>query len=141
MHYDAMKEVRAKGAAFHQFSADEHQEVADGSTREETVKTRKELGNSGSRPLEKRKRDIENRCAPLYAKWKQLQTSGKVPPSEPKPTSRTPVSLLCIRAAVSKPSSPEPKQAVILSQATMTVYADTLLAQLEREVLKKQKQK
>ncbi|KAI5996795.1 hypothetical protein EDC04DRAFT_2798691, partial [Pisolithus marmoratus] len=62
MHYDAMKEVRAKGAAFRQFSADEHQEAADGSTREETVKTRKELGmdrgSSGSRPLEKRKREI-----------------------------------------------------------------------------------
>ncbi|KAI6014291.1 hypothetical protein EDC04DRAFT_2904205 [Pisolithus marmoratus] len=122
MHYDAMKEVRAKGAAFHQFSADEHQEAADGSTGEETVKTRKELGNSGSRPLKKRKREVENSA-----------TFG----------TKTDLAKSCFPSErrVPKPSSPEPKRAVVRSQATMTVYADTLLAQLEREVLKKQKQK
>ncbi|KAI6007944.1 hypothetical protein EDC04DRAFT_2907423 [Pisolithus marmoratus] len=124
MHYDAMKEVRTKGAAFHRFSTDEHQESADASTREETVKTRKELGmdpgSSGGRPLEKRKGEIENTgCALLYAKRKQLKTDGQGPPSEPKPIPRTPATLL--------------------SQATTTVDADTFSAQLEQEVLKKQK--
>ncbi|KAI6096485.1 hypothetical protein EDD16DRAFT_1500199, partial [Pisolithus croceorrhizus] len=161
MHYDATKEVRAKGAAFYQFSADEdtrRQQMEElRSAREETKKTREEIGavdvtpgevegmraedssSSGSRALEKRKRDIETRRALLEAKRKKLKTDGEVPSSQSKSTSHTPVTIPSKDpfAALERqvPNSPPPQS----KQATMTSDADAFLAQLEQEVLKKRK--
>ncbi|KAI5982319.1 hypothetical protein EDD15DRAFT_2181060 [Pisolithus albus] len=167
MHYDATKEVRAKGAAFYQFSADEEtrkQQMEElRSAREETKKTREEVGavdvipgevegmraedssSSGSRALEKRKREIESRRALLEAKRKKLKTDGEVPPSESKSTSHTPVAIpskdpfAALEQRVSGSPPPEPKRATARPQATMTSEADAFLAQLEQEVLKKRK--
>lgn len=167
MHYDATKEVRAKGAAFYQFSADEEtrkQQMEElRSAREETKKTRDEIGavdvipgevegmraedssGSGSRALEKRKREIESRRALLEAKRKKLKTDGEVPPSQSKSISHTPVTIpskdpfAALEHQVSRSPPPEPKQAAARSQAMMTSEADAFLAQLEQEVLKKRK--
>ncbi|KAI0330223.1 hypothetical protein GY45DRAFT_1251322 [Cubamyces sp. BRFM 1775] len=97
IHYDASREVRAKGAGFYQFSADEEtrrkQMEELRKAREETQKTRAETGaedvcpgemegmHSGaeasttstkSRAMEKRKREIEERRKLLEAKRRKV---------------------------------------------------------------------
>ncbi|KDR76324.1 hypothetical protein GALMADRAFT_140036 [Galerina marginata CBS 339.88] len=104
-HYDASKEVRAKGAGFYQFSADEETRATQmeelKASREETARTRTELGAedvkfgevegmragegtgaSGpgtlkSRAMEKRKREIEERRQLLEAKRRKLKQSNE----------------------------------------------------------------
>ena len=80
MHYDASREVRAKGAGFYQFSGDEETRKAQmaelKASRDETTKTRQGLGaedimprqeewmttdSAESQAMEKRKREIEDR--------------------------------------------------------------------------------
>ncbi|PFH53052.1 hypothetical protein AMATHDRAFT_138402 [Amanita thiersii Skay4041] len=93
MHYDANREVRAKGAGFYQFSADEEtrrkQMEELKTSREETMKTREEAGavdikpgevegmrsssNEVSRAMEKRKRELEERRKLLEAKRKKAR--------------------------------------------------------------------
>lgn len=96
-HYDASKEVRAKGAGHYQFSADEEtrkQQMEElRSARMETEKTRQDAGAvdlkpgevegmrddttttgvSRSRAMEKRKRDIEERRKILDAKRRKVK--------------------------------------------------------------------
>lgn len=94
MHYDASKEVRAKGAGFYQFSADEEtrrKQMEELKTvREETEKTRQELGAEDikpgeegmtaegvqSRAMEKRKRELEERRKLIEAKRKKPRVAG-----------------------------------------------------------------
>ncbi|KAG1821137.1 uncharacterized protein BJ212DRAFT_1265708 [Suillus subaureus] len=102
-HYDASKEVRAKGAGHYQFSADEEtrkQQMEElRSARMETEKTRQDTGAmdlkpgevegmrddgtsagaSKSRAMEKRKRDIEERRKILDAKRRKVK--GDEPPT------------------------------------------------------------
>ena len=99
VHYDASKEIRAKGAGFYQFSADEETRKAQmqelNALREETAKTRQELGaedikpgdvegmrdgeapgttgSTKSRAMEKRKRELEERRNMIEAKRKKLK--------------------------------------------------------------------
>ena len=99
VHYDASKEIRAKGAGFYQFSADEETRKAQmeelKALREETAKTRQELGAQDikpgdvegmrdgeapgtagatkSRAMEKRKRELEERRNMIEAKRKKLK--------------------------------------------------------------------
>ncbi|KAI9061043.1 hypothetical protein FKP32DRAFT_1667775 [Trametes sanguinea] len=114
IHYDASREVRAKGAGYYQFSADEETRQKQmeelRKVREETERVRKETGAEDVRPgeveglhvgaedapgpvksraMEKRKREIEERRRLLEAKRRKVAT-----PKEPKenPTqSSTPV--------------------------------------------------
>ena len=98
VHYDASREIRAKGAGFYQFSADEETRKAQmqelSALREETAKTRQELGAEDikpgdiegmrdgeaagttgatkSRAMEKRKRELEERRNMIEAKRKKL---------------------------------------------------------------------
>ena len=96
VHYDASKEIRAKGAGFYQFSADEETRRAQmeelKSSREETSKIRQELGAEDikagevegmrdgegpgtgsvkSRAMEKRKRELEERRKMVESKRKK----------------------------------------------------------------------
>ena len=99
VHYDASTEVRAKGAGFYQFSADEEtrkqqmEELKD--AREETERTRMETravdlrpgetegmrgglegdGVGTSRAMEKRKRELEERRKLLDAKRRKVAKS------------------------------------------------------------------
>ena len=99
VHYDASREIRAKGAGFYQFSADEETRKVQmqelDALREETAKTRQELGAvdikpgdiegmrdgeapgtvgaTKSRAMEKRKRDLEERRNMIEAKRKKLK--------------------------------------------------------------------
>ena len=129
IHYDASKEVRAKGAGYYQFSADEEtrrrqMEELKGA-RDETGKTRAELGAVDLRPgeaegmqagggsksaaLEKRKRDLEERRRLVDAKRR-------------KKIADLPV--------VERPESkPEPVKAVA------STPADEFLAQLEQDIM------
>ncbi|KAH9481434.1 Coiled-coil domain-containing protein 174 [Psilocybe cubensis] len=102
-HYDASKEVRAKGAGFYQFSGDEATRAAQmeelKASREETTRIRQELGAEDvkfgeiegmrhgegqggtaggpvvSRGAEKRKRELEERRKLLEAKRKKAKVS------------------------------------------------------------------
>lgn len=111
IHYDASQEVRAKGAGFYQFSADEvtrKQQMEElKKAREETGKTREELGAVDVRPgevegmiqggegageqlkksraMEKRKRELEERRKMLDAKRRK-----KIHGDEPASTSIKP---------------------------------------------------
>jgi hypothetical protein len=140
IHYDAGREVRAKGAGFYQFSADEEtrkrqmEELQQ--TRNETEKTRQELGavdlKAGeaegmqdapnalrSRAIEKRKRELEERRKLVEAKRRKLQ-NGNQPPAAatqpPAPSSEPPT----------KPAAPNP-------DATSSA-ADNFLAALELDL-------
>lgn len=126
-HYDASREVRAKGAGFYQFSADEEtrkrqmEELQQ--ARHETEKTRQELGavdlKAGevegmaqqddapnalrSRAIEKRKRELEERRKLVEAKRrKKLLPDGN----------KTPAAAATMRQQPPAPSSEEPTVAV-----------------------------
>ena len=144
-HYDASREVRAKGAGFYQFSADEEtrKDQMDGlrQARQETEKTRQELGavdlKAGevegmqeapnalrSRAIEKRRRELEERRKAVEAKRRKLQigdgpsaaaTQSPAPPSE----STTVVRTSAAAQNVDAPSS---------------AAADNFLAALERDL-------
>jgi len=104
VHYDASKEVRAKGAGFYQFSGDEETRKAQmeelKASREETERVRQELGAedvkfgevegmrageitggstagpSTSRAMEKRKHEIEERRRLLESKRRKTTIVG-----------------------------------------------------------------
>ncbi|TFK47864.1 hypothetical protein OE88DRAFT_1636114 [Heliocybe sulcata] len=93
IHYDASAEVRAKGAAFYQFSGDEEtrQRQMDElrQARDETARVRREAGavdvpagevegmreveGGRSRAMEKRKREIEERRKAVEAKRRKVK--------------------------------------------------------------------
>ena len=108
IHYDASKEVRAKGAGFYQFSGDAETRKSQmeelKNAREETEKTRQEVGAVDLRPgemegmssdsapqksraLEKRKRELEERRRLLEAKRRKKNPDS----GTPEPTDETPV--------------------------------------------------
>lgn len=136
-HYDAEREVRARGAAFYQFAADEEarkQQMTDlREAREETKRAREETGAvdvlpgevegmraddgggpGGSRAMQKRRKDIEERRALLEAKRKKR----RVDEGSTAPRSQSPG---------------------LAASADKTLDADSFLAQLEQEVLAKHK--
>ncbi|KAG0705651.1 hypothetical protein DFH29DRAFT_1029763 [Suillus ampliporus] len=108
-HYDSSREVRAKGAAHYQFSADEEtrqQQMEElRSARMETEKTRQEAGavdlkpgevegmrddsttagSSRSRAMEKRKRDLEERRKVLDAKRRKVKDDETPASQAPDP--------------------------------------------------------
>ncbi|KIJ12824.1 hypothetical protein PAXINDRAFT_163838 [Paxillus involutus ATCC 200175] len=164
-HYDASKEVRAKGAAFYQFSADEEtrkQQMEElRAAREETKKTREDLGaldvqpgaveglreeegdSSGSRALAKRKREIENRRALLEAKRRKVKTEEAMPATSSSTSTAPPASLVSsdpftMLEQVSASDSHAPKP--LDTRPTNHVDdADSFLAQLEQDMFKKRK--
>ncbi|KAG6332755.1 hypothetical protein ID866_6329 [Astraeus odoratus] len=163
MHYDAAKEVRAKGAAFYQFSADEEtrkQQMEElRSAREETKKTRQEMGAADVRPgevegmraedtgssttraLEKRKREIENRRALLEAKRRKVKTDGdglpNQPESSPQPLFASVDPFAALEKQATAPLAQQPKSERPLSETANPTEADAFLAQLEQDVLRK----
>lgn len=122
VHYDASKEVRAKGAGFYQFSGDEETRRAQmeelKSAREETGKIRQETGavdvrpgevegmgeTSGgtatatSRAMEKRKREIEERRKLIDAKRRKIKDGA----------GETPVPAIAPELSRLEPSPPPP---------------------------------
>ena len=156
IHYDASKEVRAKGAGFYQFSADEEtrrrqmEELKN--TRGETGKTRAEFGAVDLRPgevegmqagggadgsggsigkgaaMEKRKRDLEERRKLVDAK--RRKKIGNPPIADPPSNSPPP-----------KMESQDTVQAAERSSKSQSVEAvasnpaDDFLAQLERDIM------
>ncbi|KAF8896288.1 hypothetical protein BD779DRAFT_1433316 [Infundibulicybe gibba] len=113
VHYDAAREVRAKGAGFYQFSADEEKRREQmeelKSARHETEKTREEKGAVDIRPgeiegmqggdtvsaarsraMEKRKRDLEERRKLLDAKRRKMGHPAASSSQTPLPPPITP---------------------------------------------------
>ncbi|KZT73147.1 hypothetical protein DAEQUDRAFT_762499 [Daedalea quercina L-15889] len=115
VHYDASQEVRAKGAGFYQFSADEEtrrQQMEElRAARDETHRTRQETGAADAKPgevegmrdggdsgepvgvgksraMEKRKRELEERRRMLDAKRRKVAGAGAAAP-EVEATSAT----------------------------------------------------
>jgi hypothetical protein len=107
VHYDATKEVRAKGAGYYQFSGDEETRQAQmeelKSARQETEKTRQETGAwdvkpgeiegmqvddraaggavAKTRAMEKRKRELEERRKMVDAKRRKVRGEQEAPAS------------------------------------------------------------
>lgn len=143
-HYDATKEVRARGAAFYQFSTDEETRQVQmeelRKARKATEQIREEstmTGEQESKPgMEKRKRDIEERLKIIEAKRRRLQMSVSQPLADsvaappPNAVDNTTPKKLVSRKPRQKP------QSVPLS---IPQSADEFLAAVEREMmLKKQ---
>jgi len=151
VHYDASREVRAKGAAFYQLSADEETRKRQmeelKSARQETEKTRQETGavdvkageiegmqegastGGKSRAAEKRKRELEERRRLVDAKRKKAKSGGDA--SLPSDAVEPRADVAC--------AVPDPFAALELqsSSKTPTIVndADAFLASLEREML------
>jgi len=160
IHYDASKEVRAKGAGFYQFSADEEtrkkqmEELKN--VREETEKTRKDLGAvdilpgelegmregpTKSRAMEKRKREIEERRRLLEEKKKRKISpsaeSGNIArvQAETRTTSLPEADPFAVLESI---APPKPAPFAKKSQATSDA-AGVFLAQLQQEFLSAKK--
>jgi coiled-coil domain-containing protein 174 len=148
IHYDANREVRAKGAGFYEFSADEEtrkkqmEELRQ--ARHETEMTRQELGavdlKAGevegmqeapnalrSRAIEKRKRELEERRKLVEAKRRKLLNGNK---SLAAAATRLPASAPSSETIVAEPiktmAAPDPD--------TASSAADDFLAALERDL-------
>lgn len=144
IHYDAGREVRAKGAGFYQFSADEEtrkkqmEELQQ--VRHETEKTRQELGavdlKAGevegmqdgpnalrSRAIEKRKRELEERRKLVEAKRRKLQPGDSSPAASTQPP-----------APSSEPTVAVPTQTPGPNPVVAPSAADNFLAALERDL-------
>lgn len=161
VHYDATREVRAKGAGFYQFSGDEEtrkkqmEELKD--VREETERTRKETGAidvlpgevegmqetaAKSRAMEKRKREIEERRKVLEEKRKKLKMSRPSLVSTPPPPQQPKAQEAEIDPfAVLESSTPRVSTSAQNSKQSTkpTADADMFLAQLEQDFLKNKK--
>jgi Domain of unknown function (DUF4078) len=148
IHYDADHEVRAKGAGFYQFSADEEtrkrqmEELRQ--ARHETEKTRQELGavdlKAGevegmqddapnalrSRAIEKRKRELEERRRLVEAKRRKLQPGDKPPAAATQPPAPSSGPAVAV-PTTTKPAAPSNPDAAPSA-------ADDFLAALERDL-------
>ena len=161
VHYDASKEVRAKGAGFYQFSADEEtrkkqmEELKN--VREETEKTRKDLGAVDILPgelegmregptksgaMEKRKREIEERRRLLEEKKKKRKISPSAESgniarvqAETRTTSLPEADPFAVLESI---AAPKPAPFAKKSQATSDA-AGVFLAQLQQEFLSAKK--
>jgi hypothetical protein len=143
-HYDASREVRAKGAGFYQFSADEEtrkkqmEELRQ--ARLETEQTRQESGavnlkagevegmqegSDGlrSRAIEKRKRELEERRKAVEAKRRKFQ-NGDIPSAV---ATESP-------ALSSEPAAVIPTKKVASIPDVTSSAADSFLAALERDL-------
>lgn len=159
-HYDASKEVRAKGAAYYQFSGDEEarkKQMEELKTaRDETKKTREDLGamdirpgevegmredsgQSTSRALEKRKREIEERRALLEAKRRKTKVTpdGEVASGRSSSSVTPSVTFVAPETEAVAPTSRTPE--TLNTRTTRGGYsdADAFLAQLEQDILKR----
>ena len=149
IHYDASREVRAKGAGFYQFSADEEtrkkqmEELRQ--VRHETEITRQELGavdlKAGevegmqeasntvrNRAIEKRKRELEERRKLVEAKRRKLLKGNNTPAAA---ATQSPASS----APSSEPIVAVPTKATAASNTdAASSAADNFLAALERDL-------
>ncbi|KJA22886.1 hypothetical protein HYPSUDRAFT_138494 [Hypholoma sublateritium FD-334 SS-4] len=154
VHYDAAKEIRAKGAGFYQFSADEETRAAQmeelKASREETERIRADLGaedvrageiegmrasgpSTGtvkSRAMEKRKRELEERRKLLESKRRRLRPNDESAPipvtesSNALPDDSAPQDLA---TKDSTPLKPSPLEAQSIPQPnTRTVVNETV---------------
>lgn len=146
-HYDASKEVRAKGAGFYQFSGDEATRAAQmeelKASREETTRIRQKLGAEDvklgevegmrhgegqggtgggtviGRGAEKRKRELEERRRLLDAKRKKITVfDSSVSTHSSAITPETPETLLDHTKA---PSAPPPQ---VISANKVSRFSD-----------------
>ncbi|KAJ7592997.1 hypothetical protein C8J56DRAFT_779666 [Mycena floridula] len=159
VHYDASREVRAKGAGFYQFSTDETTRQAQmenlKAARDETGKAREEAGAvdirpgevegmqggssaSKSRAVEKRKREIEDRRKLVEAKRRKLKggdsTSSAPPPEEPAVFVASVPDPFVALEAQAKPVTQEKGKAKAKESLN---EADVFLAQLEQDIIRK----
>jgi hypothetical protein len=156
IHYDADREVRAKGAGFYQFSADEETRKKEmeelRQARHETEMTRQELGavdlKAGevegmqestpnvlrNRAIEKRKRELEERRKLVEAKRRKL-LDGNNPPAAAatQPPASAPSSEPIV--AVAAPT----KATAVSNPNAASSAADNFLAALERDLAMKER--
>lgn len=151
VHFDAGAEVRAKGAGFYQFAADEGTRAAQmeelKAAREETERARREAGaedvkvgtegmhagegeakTEKSRAMEKRKREMEERRQMLNAKRRKVgagKSSAGERVAKPEPLS-PPVSKVGEDTPkAGSPTSSAPPMGAAPVEATMAAAADS----------------
>lgn len=160
VHYDASKEVRAKGAGFYQFSADEEERRRQmeelKKARGDTEKARDETGaedpatkdSAPSRAMGKRKREIEERRKAIDAKRRKLAPSASssatptalsaaASSSTPTPGPSTMDKADALAAAL--PADPFAMLENQSKQPKPITEADDFLANLEKEMLRKRR--
>ncbi|TFY65055.1 hypothetical protein EVG20_g5729 [Dentipellis fragilis] len=130
VHYDADREVRAKGAGFYQFSGDEETRQKQmeelKAAREETEKKRsatgavdlkpgapegmQEGGSGGSRAMDERKRKLEERRRAIEAKRRKITGKEDAPSktSPPLPSTSTPPAVSSPGTGSTPPEPPAP---------------------------------
>ncbi|KAF9450339.1 hypothetical protein P691DRAFT_665491 [Macrolepiota fuliginosa MF-IS2] len=164
VHYDAAKEVRAKGAGYYQFSADEEtrrQQMEElKAAREETGKTRKETGAvdvlpgevegmretpTKSRAMEKRKREMEERRKMLEEKRKKPKTThaesskGLAAAPTTRPPEAAEINPFAVLESATAPTLTPKLTKKSVQKAGPIPDADAFLAQLEQDFLKGKK--
>lgn len=149
LHYDAKREVRAKAAAFYQFSgdADERQRQMDElrTAREDTVQQRTEAGAQDtadpgsstptvddSRGITKRKREIEERRQAIEAKRRKMNPSASI--DLPQTSSTVPRAGDPVAATPTPPVDPFARLEGQLGSAGPQQKADAFLASIERDI-------
>lgn len=137
-HYDATKEVRARGAAFYQFSKDEEtrkiqmEELRN--AREATGQARRDPEAFNEKPgMEKRKRDIEERRKAIETKRRKI----KVPTTLPLPVPTTNLSSGGKDSIGLKEATLGEDEDKNLFARSTPLSADEFLAAVEREMIKK----
>jgi len=165
-HYDSTREIRAKGAAFYQFSADEQERQRQldelKHKRDETIRTRQELGavdvpvalepdmGGGptepveptkpiqSRAMEKRKRDIEARKQAIEAKRRKREEALSMVNTEANDEEMGPIPVVVAEDAV-EAINQESQHTVppTSSKALPLSAADDFLANLERDMVQR----
>lgn len=169
VHYDAAREVRAKGAGFYQFSGDEETRRRQmdelRAAREETARTRQETGAADVRPgeaeglhegaggaagksraMEKRKRELEERRKMLDAKRRKIGgTAGEAKKAIAAPVVAETKAEKCQVAAdpfaalEAQQSQTKGKGKSKATSNSPVNDADAFLAQLEQDMLKSAK--
>lgn len=157
MHYDASREVRAKGAGFYQFSGDAETRARQmeelKASRTDTVHTRQELGavdvlpseateglsegiTGKSRAIDKRKREIEERRKLLDAKRKKAKLDEIATPEiSSQPTFASVSTVIRTDQAPKDPfAALEENFSQKPSPHATVSAADNFLAQLEKEI-------
>lgn len=159
-HYDAAHEVRAKGAAFYAFSADEEARAKEmealKQAREETGAARKEAGavdvrpgegegmagkeDGRSRAMEKRKRDIEERRRLVEAKRRKVKGGGDEKNSgQLKSEDAKAVDPFAVVEAEAQKSKPKSRWDQTSKHTAPANAADDFLAGLENDLIGKGK--
>ncbi|KAF9476686.1 hypothetical protein BDN70DRAFT_934823 [Pholiota conissans] len=163
VHFDASKEVRAKGAGFYQFSGDEETRKLQmeelKASREETERARREMGAEDIRPgevegmtdggdagktgrsraMEKRKRELEERRKMVEAKRRKLKQGEEIVAIPADSKSTPPNEAKSVEESPSVPLTEMPTERVMEKSKAVDTSSDPFAALEAKSASKSQK--